>query len=79
VPREDTQAGQTGHRGEIAETTRSWDFYYKRCIDDACPLDPGEEIVKECQCTNDFAEATTVLEALNAAGKDIICSDGVRK
>jgi hypothetical protein len=79
LPREDTQAGQTGHRGEIAETTQSWDFYYKRCIDDACPLDPGEEIVKECQCTNDFAEATTVLEALNAAGKDIICSDGVRK
>jgi hypothetical protein len=79
LPKEDTQAGQAGHRGEIAETTRSWDFYYKRCIDDTCPLDPGEEIVKDCQCTNDFAEATTVLEALNAAGKDIICSDGVRK
>jgi len=56
-----------------------WKFMYLQCGTDGCPTIAGDVIMKGCQCLNEFAEVTAVMESLNRAGKDIICSDGVRR
>jgi hypothetical protein len=76
----DTGASSAGHTGQYQTTTQSWAFFYKRCEDSVCPLGTAEEeIVKDCQCIDEFAEATAIMETLNAASKDLICSSGVRQ
>lgn len=57
-----------------------WRFVYAACSEeDVCPTKPGDILLKGCQCLSEFAEVTAVMEALNQAGKDVICSDGVPK
>jgi hypothetical protein len=43
-----------------------------------CPAGAGEEVLISCQCINEFAEAATIMETMNQAGKDLICSDGTK-
>lgn len=56
-----------------------WDFIYAVCTNSQCPTEAGDTIVKSCQCLNEFSEVATVLDALNQAGKDTICSSGERQ
>ena len=44
-----------------------------------CPITSGETVVTDCQCLNNFAQAASILQAMQNAGHDLICSDGVRK
>jgi len=61
-------------------STQSYEFLYKTCdTDSKCPMELGEEMLKDCQCLSEFAEATSILMSLDAASKDLICSDGERK
>ncbi len=76
-PKVDTQAGLTDTTAEYRKDLTSYDFLYRKCDEAACPAGPDEEIVKSCQCLNDFAEATAVISALDAAGKDLICNGAV--
>jgi hypothetical protein len=78
-PRADTQATLPGHTGQLRTSTDSYDILYHTCVNDECPADPGEEILKNCQCLNEFAEAATIMQMLRLAGQDTICSDGVAK
>jgi hypothetical protein len=79
-PRENTQAGSTGHVADQRLSTEGYDFFYKSCgPDDACPREAGEELLIPCQCIDEFAEAATVLLSLRAAQEDLICSDGTRR
>lgn len=57
-----------------------YEFAYKVCVNDtACPTAPGEEILKACQCINEFADAASAMAAINEAAKDLICSSGVKR
>jgi hypothetical protein len=76
VPATNTQAALSGTTAQSNVSTSSWQFYYKSCSNAVCPVAAGEEIVTSCQCINDFAESATVMETLNQAGKDLICSNG---
>jgi len=78
-PRHDSQVVPDGHSGQFKTSTDSYDILYHTCIDDRCPTEPGEEILKDCQCLNEFAEAATIMQMLRLAGQDTICSDGVPK
>jgi len=79
-PNQDTQAGFTGVTTDYRSSNQSWIISYKECPGNTtCPLEPGEEVVKPCQCLSEFAEATSILAVLDQAGKDLICSDGVPK
>jgi hypothetical protein len=78
-PRTDTQATLPGHTGQLRTGTDSYDILYHTCVDDECPAEPGEEVLKDCQCLNEFAEAATIMQMLRLAGQDTICSDGVPK
>jgi len=75
----DTQASATGNTSQSRSTTQDYDFFYKTCVNNSCPLGPGEELVTGCQCIEEFGEAATVMQTLRMGGRDIICSDGVPK
>lgn len=76
---EDTEAGVAGHTGQFRTSTQSYEFFYKSCMSNGCPVGPGEEILKDCQCIDDFAEAATLMSALQSAGEEMICSSGVKR
>jgi len=73
-PLPDTQAGVSGTTSDYRTTTASYVDEYRRCNNDVCPVVAGETILKNCACLNDFAEATSTMQVLDNAGKDIICS-----
>jgi len=55
----------------------TYDFYYHDCgQSNVCPTQAGEEILKTCQCINDFSEVTAIMQAMRLAGRDLICTDG---
>ena len=83
VPVQDTQAYANTNTSQY-RSIQSYEFDYRKCTDNngtyTCPYDPskGEAIVTNCQCINEFAEAAAIMQTLEDAGKDIICSSGVR-
>ena len=73
-----TQAAISGNASQFqSNNTQSMSFYYRTCVNGSCPAGPGETIVEDCQCINDFGEAAGLMQTLRAAGGDLICSDGV--
>ncbi|OGQ97127.1 MAG: hypothetical protein A2521_10725 [Deltaproteobacteria bacterium RIFOXYD12_FULL_57_12] len=77
---QDTQVAPAGVTTDTRTTDQSVDYLYRVCDgNNTCPAGPGETVVKGCQCLDEFAEAASIMSVLNEAGKDMICSDGVRK
>jgi hypothetical protein len=74
IAKTDTQVTTTGTVTDMRVPASSYDIFYKTCVKNVCPVDPGEEVVLDCQCINEFAEAATVIQTLRLAGKDLICS-----
>lgn len=58
-----------------------YDVSYKECgiVTDACALEGNEELVQGCQCVDDFAEATAIMQVMRQAGQDMICSSGIEQ
>lgn len=54
-------------------------FYYECDAGNQCPAEPGEEVIKACQCLNEFAEASAIMQVIRQAGQDMICSSGETK
>ncbi len=73
---EDTQTNVTAMKGDYLESTTSYNFFYRQCGSTGCPLGEGEEVVLDCQCINEFAEAAVIMQSLRQAGRDMICSSG---
>ena len=77
--KQSTQATFSGTDNMYQNSTTTYEFLYHRCNEGLCPAGTGETILKNCQCIDDFAESVSILSALSAAGKDIICSSGFKK
>lgn len=75
-PYADTEAGISGNTSQFRTETASVEFFVKSC-ESVCPLDPGEEVVKECQCIDDFQEVASMMEVLKSAGGDLTCEGPV--
>lgn len=71
-----TQASLSGTTAQSNVSTSSWEFFYKTCTASTCPVGGVEEILIDCQCIDEFAEAATIMETMNHAAKDLICSNG---
>ncbi len=78
-PATDTQASLTGNASQADVSTSRWQFFYKSCVGGSCPVDKGEQVLIDCQCISEFADAASIMETLNQAGKDVICSDGTKQ
>ncbi|WP_152495201.1 conjugal transfer protein TraN [Dickeya sp. NCPPB 3274] len=58
----------------------SYNYYYHECgTSNTCTPGDGEEVVKACQCINEFAEAAAIMQIMRQAGKDLICSSGTER
>jgi hypothetical protein len=74
---QDTQAAVTGVSTDYQNTPARYDTFYHVCgLDNSCPAGPGEEIVEDCQCLDEFAEAASVMMVLDEASRDMMCLDG---
>ena len=74
---QDTQASLAGVSTDYQSSNQGFDILYHVCgADNTCPIGVDEEIVKECQCLDEFAEAASIMMALDEAGRDMECSDG---
>lgn len=78
-PRTDAQISVAGPVAGPRVDPQSWEFFYHPCRDERCPTGPGEEILQDCQCLNEFAESATILQTLRMAARDQVCSDGAAK
>ncbi|MGX9280548.1 conjugal transfer protein TraN [Pantoea ananatis] len=57
-----------------------YNYYYHECdTSNQCPAEAGEEVVKACQCMNEFAEAAAIMQTMRQAGQDMICTSGEKK
>jgi hypothetical protein len=69
-----------GTVGSQHNKNTGYDYFYYECPEDnRCPVGDGEEMIKACQCINEFAEAAAILQTLRLAGQDIICSNGAKE
>ncbi|ECG2771148.1 conjugal transfer protein TraN, partial [Salmonella enterica subsp. enterica serovar Tennessee] len=59
--------------------TKYDNFYYECDATNQCPAGAGEEVIKACQCLNEFAEAAAIMQVVRQAGQDMICSSGNAK
>lgn len=69
----------SGTTGSEHNTPVTYDFFYHQCTGasfNTCPSGPGEEVVKDCQCLNEFSESTAIMQSLRLAGQDMICTSG---
>ncbi len=77
---EATNVAPTGPTTTYRTSNLTYDFLYRPCgTENVCPAGPGEEIIVDCQCQNDFNEVFALMGSIQAAGHDMICSDGVKK
>ena len=79
IPVRNTESTLTSNRSQYLADPTTYNFYYKECVNGLCPVDDDETIVKNCQCINDFAEASTIMQTLRMGGADFICSSGTSK
>ncbi len=74
-PMKDTRASTSGTTSFYLSSLDSYEIVYKRCtVEGVCPTTGNEEIVIDCTCIDDFGDAATAMEILDAARRDIICS-----
>ena len=80
-PTQDTTATDQVNTGMVLSSNASYDYFYKECVDDSCPVDAdsGEVVITDCSCMNDAGEVMAIMEVMNAAGKDLICTSGTRQ
>ena len=57
-------------------TTQVESVYHECSAEAVCPLGEGETLVQDCQCLNNFAEATAIMQSIRMAGRDMICTSG---
>lgn len=76
TPITDTQASTSGTTASYRTSTASKNIFYKKCTNTNCQIDTsaGEALLADCACPDDFAQAASIMSALNEASKDIICS-----
>jgi len=70
------QAPDFTYTGQLRYEGGQYQYEFRLCNDDLCPVFPGETVVQGCQCLNAFNEAVLGLEAIRQASIDMICSTG---
>jgi hypothetical protein len=73
---EDYQAGVAGVAAQMQTDPQRFDIIYHACRNGVCPAGPGETIVQDCACLNEFTQAALMMQAMRLAGQDTICTSG---
>ncbi|MFZ5572889.1 MAG: hypothetical protein ACOZF0_21020 [Thermodesulfobacteriota bacterium] len=70
-----TQAGATANTWDYHHSVASIQVMYKSCgAEQVCPVGPGETMIQDCACLNEFANAASHMQVLDNAAHDMICA-----
>ena len=79
APSANSGVGPAGTVAQKQNVPVGWDSFYHVCTsDNVCPLGPGEEIVSNCGCLDDFPEAVVMMQTVRLAGSDLACTAASR-
>lgn len=79
IEKDDNEVSSTGVVGDVLNNPEYTEFNYHQCSAGVCPAGPGETVVEECGCLNEFPQALAMMQTFRLAGKDLICTTGTRK
>ncbi len=76
----DTEVASSGVVGSILRNpSATGEFNYHQCAGGTCPIGPGEQLVTDCGCLNEFPQALTIMQTFRLAGQDLLCTSGVKQ
>lgn len=75
----DTEVASSGVVGALHKNPNTKKYIYHSCAGNVCPVGPGETIVNDCGCLNDFNDAVTIMQTFRLAGQDLTCTTGTRQ
>ena len=70
-----TQAGAEANTWEYQNSVAGIQIIYKSCgLENTCPVEPGETVVQDCACLDEFANAASYMQVMENAANDMICN-----
>ena len=70
-----TQTGAEANTWEYQNSVASIKVIYKSCgPEGVCPVEPGETIIQDCACLDEFANAASHMQVMEDAANDMICN-----
>jgi len=75
----DNEVSSTGVVNALLKNPNTKNFNYHSCAGGVCPVGPGENLVTECGCLNEFTDAAAIMQTFRLAGQDLTCTSGSRQ
>ena len=72
---QDTQATISGTTADYRDSVSSHEDVYRTCVNGSCPVSADETILVDCTCINEFSKAISLMQVMDDASHDMICSD----
>ena len=72
---QDTQATISGTTADYRDSVSSHEDVYRTCVNGSCPVSADETILVDCTCINEFSKAISLMQIMDNASHDMICSD----
>lgn len=70
-----TQAGTDANTWDYQNSVASVQVIYNSFgADQVCPAEPGETVIQDCACLNEFSSAVSHMQVMGAAANDMICA-----
>ena len=74
-PIKDTNVTQEGTVSDYKRSNDSFQYIVEPCdYTGACPIKTGDTLITGCSCISSFAEMVSIMEGLERAGDDMVCS-----
>lgn len=65
--------GEPGAVNQQNNTGPAYDYTYRECTDNVCPVETGETVVGACDCRNNFGEAAAMMQTIRQTQQDMLC------
>lgn len=79
VSEPDTEISSSGVAGSLLKNPNTKNYNYHSCAGGVCPVGPGETLVTDCGCLNEFTGAVAIMQTFRMAGRDLTCTSGTRQ
>ncbi|MEL6277286.1 MAG: hypothetical protein AAFY22_09390 [Pseudomonadota bacterium] len=71
---QNTHLTATGTAGDLQDNRIDTEFTFHACSAGVCPAGPGETVVEDCGCLDNFPEAMVMMQAIRLGSRDLICT-----
>ena len=72
--RVDTEVGGAGPVSARQTDPNTFDYFWRPCHAGLCQSAPGESMVQDCGCPQEFSAAAAMMQSLRMAGQDLTCT-----